>query len=64
MNKLPNKMYKFSYCEIVNDNDVSNVMTIDLNYSEIRNIQTLIEFSVPLLLGWHCIYNPSVIKAL
>eukprot|EP00347_Sterkiella_histriomuscorum_P000512 403375563 len=62
MNKLPNKQYKFSYCEIVGEEDVQNVLSIDLTYGEVKNIQTLVEYSIPLLLGWHCIYNPSVIK--
>lgn len=63
MNKLPGKKFKFSYCEIVGEDQVSNVMSIDLTYGEVRNIQTLVEYTIPLLLGWHCIYNPSVVKA-
>ena len=63
MNKLPGKLYKFSYCEISEGQEVKNVLSLDLTYGEVRNIQTLIEYSVPLLLGWHCIYNPSVVTS-
>lgn len=38
MNKLPGKKYKFSYCEIVGEDQISNVMSIDLTYGEVRNI--------------------------
>lgn len=38
MNKLPDKIYKFSYCEIIEDKDIQNVLSIDLNFGEIRNI--------------------------
>ena len=60
---MPEKKYKFSYCEIVEGSEEpTNLMQIDLNYGELRNVQTLIEYSIPLLLGWHCIYNPSVVQ--
>jgi hypothetical protein len=62
MNKLPSKHYKFSYCEILAGKEIQNVLGIDLTYGEVRNVQTLVEYSIPLLLGWHCIYNPSVVK--
>ncbi|CDW73983.1 uncharacterized protein loc100797370 [Stylonychia lemnae] len=62
MNKIPGEQYKFSYCEVGDDEQVGNVTSMDLTYGEVRNIQILIEYSVPLLLGWHCIYNPSVIQ--
>lgn len=69
INKLPNKrMYRFTYCEILPQADSSgvsgdptNVIGIDLTYGEVKNIQTLVEYSIPILLGWHCIYNPSVV---
>jgi hypothetical protein len=67
MNKLPDqkKTYRFTYCEVSSTEDDSstpqNAIGIDLTYGEVRNLQTLVEYSIPLLLGWHCIYNPSVV---
>ena len=70
INKLPDKrMYRFTYCEIsplggedqTVTGDPTNVIGIDLSYGEVKNIQTLVEYSIPILLGWHCIYNPSVV---
>ena len=66
MNKASTgKMYRFTYCEIASaeggEGTPQNAIGIDLTYGEVRNLQTLVEYSIPLLLGWHCIYNPSVI---
>lgn len=61
MNKQPKRNFQFSYCEIKNEN-VESALTVELTAGEVRNVQTLIEYSIPLLLGWHCIYNPSVVK--
>jgi hypothetical protein len=61
MNKLEKRNFLFSFCEVKGD-DVEGLINIELSPGEVRNIQTLVEFSVPLLLGWHCIYNPSVVK--
>jgi hypothetical protein len=70
INKLPDKrMYRFTYCEIsplggedqTVTGDPTNVIGIDLTYGEVKNIQTLVEYSIPIILGWHCIYNPSVV---
>ncbi len=42
MNKLPGKLYKFSYCEIAESENeaekIQNVMSMDLTYGEVRNI--------------------------
>ncbi len=70
MNKIASqpRTYRFTYCE-VSQNDQSgestpmNAIGIDLSYGEVRNLQTLVEYSIPLLLGWHCIYNPSVVTS-
>jgi hypothetical protein len=61
MNKQEKRNFQFSYCEIVKEN-VESTVTIELTPGEVKNIQTLVEFSIPLLLGWHCVYNPSVVK--
>ena len=62
---VDSRSYKFTYCEVADGNGESgtpaNAISIDLSYGEVRNIQTLIEYSIPLILGWHCIYNPSVV---
>ena len=68
MNKLPDKrMYRFTYCEVSSaenaGGDPANVIGIDLTYGEVKNVQTLVEYSIPLLLGWHSIYNPSVVTS-
>jgi hypothetical protein len=67
MNKLSDqkKTYRFTFCEVSSNEEdgtaPQNAIGIDLSYGEVRNIQTLVEYSIPLLLGWHCIYNPSVV---
>jgi hypothetical protein len=67
MNKIADtRTYRFNYCEVSPNEDnatPSNVIGIDLTYGEVRNLQTLVEYSIPLLLGWHCIYNPSVVNS-
>jgi len=68
MNKLQDqpRTYRFTYCEVPNsengDATPQNTLGIDLTFGEVRNLQTLVEYSIPLLLGWHCIYNPSVVS--
>ena len=61
MNKKQNREFVFSYCEIKNE-EVEGIVSIELTPGEVKNIQILIEYCVPLLLGWHCIYDPSVVK--
>ena len=65
MNKVKDsKIYRFTYCEVSQTDDggtPQNAIGLDLTYGEVRNLQTLVEYSIPLLLGWHCIYNPSVV---
>ena len=68
MNKVRDakRTYRFTYCEVsqneTGEGTPQNVIGIDLTYGEVRNLQSLVEFSIPLLLGWHCVYNPSVVK--
>jgi hypothetical protein len=70
INKLPDKrMYRFTYVEVspaaAGDDPASaepkNVIGIDLTFGEVKTLQTLVEYSIPIILGWHCIYNPSVV---
>ena len=68
MNKLPEqRAYRFTYSEVLpsatTSEAVQNTLSIDLSFGEVRNLQTLVEYSIPLLLGWHCIYNPSVVSS-
>ena len=68
MNKLPDqRAYRFTYSEVLptasTSDAVQNTLSIDLSFGEVRNLQTLVEYSIPLLLGWHCIYNPSVVNS-
>lgn len=62
MNKQENRDWKFSYCEI-KDEDVTNVLSIDLTPGEVRALQVLFEYLMPTMLGWHCIENPSVVRS-
>jgi hypothetical protein len=61
-NKLPDKLYKFTYCEI-EGNNVSNNTSIVLTYGEVMTIQSLVQFSVPYLLGWHVLQNPALVES-
>ena len=68
MNKVRDakRTYRFTYCEVsqneTGEGTPQNVSGIDLSYGEVRNLQALIEYAIPILLGWHCIYNPSVVS--
>lgn len=57
------KAYKFSYCEIdPSTNDIKSTLAIEVTYGELLNIQTLLRFASPYLLGWHAMANPSVVS--
>eukprot|EP00347_Sterkiella_histriomuscorum_P001673 403371114 len=61
MNKQPNRHYKFTYCEIFNGSEVKNNQVMDLSFGEVIQIKSLLEYSMPYLLGWQALMNPSIV---
>lgn len=61
-NKLPEKLFKFTYCEIEGSN-VTNNTSIVLTYGDVMTIQSLVQFSVPYLIGWHVLQNPALVES-
>ncbi len=37
-------------------------MDVRLTFGEVRNLQALLEFALPSLLGWHCLYEPKIVS--
>ena len=63
MTKLPKRKYRFQFCEVKSNGDeIANDLKMELTYGEIKSIQKLIEFSLPLLIGWHVMYNQAIVK--
>ena len=54
--------YDFSYCEVdQNQNVVGEVLKTSLTFGELENLQGLLEYSIPALMGWHVLYDPSLV---
>lgn len=65
MTKVPTegaREYKFTYCEVQNENQVANTVSINLTYGEVIQLQQLAIFSQPYLLGWHVLSSPQLVR--
>lgn len=59
---IGDRLYKFSFFEIVNESDIANEASIDVSAGELKVLQTLVKYSMPCLLGWNGAMDSNVIK--
>ena len=54
--------YEFSVCDVdANHNVKGEVLKTSVTFSELQNLQSLLEYCVPALMGWHVLYQPSLV---
>ena len=65
LRKVPNQeSIIFQYVEVDSAGKTEGEPSqVSLTFDEIRNLQLLLEYSIPALMGWHVLYDPSVVES-
>jgi hypothetical protein len=37
-------------------------LSVEMTFDEMKNLKFLLEYSIPSLIGWHCLYYPSIVN--
>ncbi len=54
----------FQFVEISDSGSAnSDPVQVVMSFDEVRNLQLLLEYSVPALMGWHALYDTGVVES-
>ena len=54
--------YDFSICDIDDTKNIKGeILKASLTFSELQNLQSLLEYCIPSLMGWHVLYQPTLV---
>ena len=54
--------YDFSICDIDDNKNIKGeILKASLTFSELQNLQSLLEYCIPSLMGWHVLYQPTLV---
>ena len=58
------ELWRFSYFELDQSKDTfsDDVSYVNVTFAELRNLQLLLKYAVPSILGWHTLYEPAVVN--
>ena len=65
LKKVPNQQHiVFQYVEISDSgNTEGKPAEVTITFDEMKNLQLLLEYSIPAIMGWNALYDPSVVES-
>ena len=61
--ELENRMFEFNFIEVEENGKVIGHKVVEVKSGEMKVMQTLIQYAMPALVGWHALSDTSVVGA-